>query len=123
MDLDTLDDTWEWEHFSELNTADETTDSDGDGLLDRYELLSGTDPAETNSCIGIVSFEHVPGGHDWMLSWYSISNREYKVLSSQALSGSPWNVDTNVYESFPLSSHIIPASPTTSLFLRVDMGK
>jgi len=43
-DLDTLPDWWEIAHFGDLITADATTDTDGDGLLDTQEVVYRTDP-------------------------------------------------------------------------------
>jgi len=36
-DNDGLPDNWEVQHFGNLTTADNTTDADGDGLLDKDE--------------------------------------------------------------------------------------
>ena len=43
-DGDDIDDEWELLYFGDLTTADNTTDSDGDGYLDLYEYLNGTNP-------------------------------------------------------------------------------
>ena len=48
-DNDTIHDQWEIGHFGGLNTADDTTDADGDGYLDKFEQSveyggNGTDP-------------------------------------------------------------------------------
>jgi len=45
-DMDSLSDKWEIEQFSDVSAADETTDADGDGMLDRYEEDVGTDPRD-----------------------------------------------------------------------------
>ena len=37
LDNDSIDDDWEIQHFGNLHTADNTTDFDQDGYLDRYE--------------------------------------------------------------------------------------
>ncbi|MBI9074332.1 MAG: hypothetical protein JEZ02_02890 [Desulfatibacillum sp.] len=45
-DGDSLDDQWEWTKFASLTTATDTTDSDSDGYLDKWEQTSqnNTDP-------------------------------------------------------------------------------
>jgi len=43
-DGDGLPDSWEIQHFGNLATADGTTDTDGDGLLDKDEYTYKTDP-------------------------------------------------------------------------------
>jgi parallel beta-helix repeat protein len=49
MDADSISDAWEYSHFNDLTTVDETTDYDGDGLLDKDELANGADPTRTDS--------------------------------------------------------------------------
>ena len=48
-DNDGICDKWERDNFGGLTTADETTDFDGDGLLDIDEYRRGTNPADTDT--------------------------------------------------------------------------
>jgi len=48
-DNDSLPDDWENQHFGNLATADNTTDTDGDGLLDKDEYTYKTNPNNTDS--------------------------------------------------------------------------
>lgn len=48
VDDDGIPDTWELANFGDL-TRDQTTDSDGDGLLDYQEYLTGFDPNNSDS--------------------------------------------------------------------------
>lgn len=48
-DGDGIPDSWEMANFGDLTTADETTDNDGDGLLDIDEHSNGTDPKDTDT--------------------------------------------------------------------------
>jgi len=45
-DLDGLGDSWEFEHFGDLGSANATTDSDGDGDLDLDEYTAASDPGD-----------------------------------------------------------------------------
>lgn len=44
MDGDGISDVWEQDFFADLTTATRTSDSDGDGLLDKDEEVAGSDP-------------------------------------------------------------------------------
>ena len=50
MDGDSIDDAWELAQFGNLSTADDTTDFDGDGYLDKFEQPSqnNTNPKVDN---------------------------------------------------------------------------
>jgi hypothetical protein len=58
-DADGLPDPWEIRYFGGLNAADGASDadSDRDGLLNRDELLAGTDPTDPESCLRIARIE------------------------------------------------------------------
>ena len=48
-DGDGISDAWEMDNFGDLTTADDTTDFDNDGLLDKDEYDNNTDPTNTDS--------------------------------------------------------------------------
>ncbi len=48
-DADSILDSWEIDNFGNLTTADKTTDYDGDGLLDKDEYASKTNPKKEDS--------------------------------------------------------------------------
>ncbi len=48
-DDDGISDKWERDNFGNLTTANETTDFDGDGLLDKDEYSKGADPKERDT--------------------------------------------------------------------------
>lgn len=60
-DADDLPDNWELDTFGSLTTADDLSDSNGDGVLDIDELLAGTDPLAPPS---IVSVTHTVDNED-----------------------------------------------------------
>jgi hypothetical protein len=58
-DDDSIDDTWEMEQFGDLTTADDTTDFDQDGYLDRYEQPNhnDTDPKVDDPAYGLPNYD------------------------------------------------------------------
>jgi hypothetical protein len=45
-EMDGISDSWEIEYFGSLQTANNQTDSDRDGILDQAEFLAGTSPTD-----------------------------------------------------------------------------
>ncbi len=48
-DDDGIPDSWEMDNFGDLETVDETTDCDNDGLLGKDEYANNTDPKDTDT--------------------------------------------------------------------------
>ncbi|MCP5005601.1 MAG: S8 family serine peptidase [Planctomycetes bacterium] len=48
-DVDGISNSWEIDNFGDLTTADNTTDYDNDGLLDKYEYANNTDPKNNDN--------------------------------------------------------------------------
>jgi hypothetical protein len=70
-------------------------DSDGDGMTDSVESLSGTDPSDVQSRLTIVHLARDLSG--FHLTWKSREGRKYDLLrgaSLESLSGSPELVTT-----------------------------
>ncbi|MDY6988729.1 MAG: hypothetical protein SWQ30_11815 [Thermodesulfobacteriota bacterium] len=58
-DDDSIDNDWEIQQFGDLNTADDTTDFDGDGYLDRYEQpdQNNTDPMVDDAAYALPHYD------------------------------------------------------------------
>ena len=82
VDGDQMDDAWEQWHWGAVTNADSATESDGDGLSDLEEFVSGTDPADAQSYPGMVSIESGPFP---VVSWSSETNRLYRLERSTNL--------------------------------------
>lgn len=61
-------------------------DSDGDGLNNWQEYLAGTNPTNASSVFKITSEQVLPNG-EFVLRWFSVSNRLYDVMRSTNLGG------------------------------------
>lgn len=55
-DADAIPDAWEYFRASGLGTMSLTTDSDGDGVLDRYEYVADTNPFDVHDRLQITSY-------------------------------------------------------------------
>jgi hypothetical protein len=105
-DGDGLDDDWEETFFSNL-ARDGNGDFDQDGLSDRQEFLSGTDPTNTGSVLRAVTvmplsatfarvfWEAVPG-RNYQVQYKDNVGEEWKTLAGQvtASSGTASMVDS-----------------------------
>ena len=67
---------------------------------DRAELLAGTNPKDADSVFKIVSADVLPFGDTMILSWSSVSNKQYSVWGS-----------TNLPAGFRLLRNNVPATP------------
>ena len=82
-DADGLSDSWEQLHFGNISTADENSDTDGDGQNDRAEFIAGTAPTEQSSLLSInqIAVQRDSG----TLSWKGKRNRIYRLSFSEDL--------------------------------------
>ncbi|MEI6211510.1 MAG: hypothetical protein WCR06_07775 [bacterium] len=105
-DQEGMADDWERACFGTLATADATTDSDGDGMLDRHEYLAGTAPTNRQSVLMLAQPVFSAGGTQIEIPWASASNKSYALMQS-----------TNLALSFsiPLQAHI-PATPPMNIW-------
>lgn len=70
-DSDGIPDSWEMQHFGNLTTADGSSDQDGDGMLDKYEYISGTVPTNGASLLQVESVLETALEGNRVISWIS----------------------------------------------------
>lgn len=80
LDGDGIPDWWEWQTHGNLTAAHATSDSDGNGMSDRDELIAGTNPFDPEDHFRISAVEH--SDQNITLSWPSKADRFYVVESS-----------------------------------------
>lgn len=88
-DGDGLPDWWEWYYGDNLTNLTSQLDRDGDRMSEVEEYAAGTDPTNRNSFLGMT----LPGavGNGWVLSWMSVSGKNYSLLkSTNLLQGFTW---------------------------------
>lgn len=117
-DSDGIGDYWELAWFGRLGAADEGSDSDGDGFLDRYEWPAGTVPEDGSSYLAVTNIVHSSGG-EVVITWSSVSNMNYRVLrKSNLFDMAEATVATNLVATPPLNTHT-DTPPTASGFYRI----
>lgn len=86
-DGDGLPDAWEISFFGNLAQSD-TDDFDGDGFSNMQEYMSGTDPKDSASALQIVSV--TPSGNDNLIGFASVADKTYQVKYSDDLATGIW---------------------------------
>lgn len=88
-DGDGIGDAWELLRFGNLTAAGATSDKDGDGESDHDEFLAGTDPEDSGSRFRIISQAYTTGASPAATFTFTSSpNRLYSIQSNTGLSGS-----------------------------------
>lgn len=108
VDGDELEDAWEVKHFGNLTSSDGTIDTDGDGMSDAEEQLSGTDPTDPVSVLKITLSGDVGA---LVATWPSKEGVTYFLESSEDMSPGNWVEE---------QSGIVATPPTNSVPIVVD---
>jgi len=90
-DGDGLPDPWETRYFGALNAADGASeaDPDRDGLLNRDELLAGTNPMDPESCLRIARIEI--SAPDVRIRFRTAPGRRYQLEHAAQLGAAGWS--------------------------------
>ena len=78
-DGDGLPNAWELQYFSSTTGANPALDSDGDGHSNLEEFISGMNPINSTSVFHVVSLPI--DGTNYVVTWDSIEGREYSIWS------------------------------------------
>ncbi len=84
LDGDGLPDDWERNYFFSITAADPDADSDGDGISNYVEYMTGTDPLDKSSRFEMRSWLDAPPGH-FLMKWPSATGRTYRIEASPDL--------------------------------------
>jgi 1,4-alpha-glucan branching enzyme len=87
-DGDGLPDNWELAYG--LTSADATADSDGDGLTNLQEYQAGTNPRDPNSALRITSATAT--GNKFAVSFPSVAGKSYAVEYANLLPTTSWQI-------------------------------
>jgi hypothetical protein len=120
-DGDGMLDEWEVSHFEDMD-EDGSGDADSDGSSDLSEFVAGTDPTNALSKLQV---ETIDGDEPYMvLHWSSVSNRIYSIWgSTNILTNDWWNIDSNIPAVPPLNIWTVTPSFTDFEFYRIGVER
>ena len=101
-DGDGIPDAWETKYsFSNTNAADAAEDFDGDGIINRYEYIAGTDPTQDSSTLTLE--QELDSNGVFRLSWpVADIGRRYTLLRSTNLLAAAFEVvQSNIVGTLP----------------------
>jgi glycosidase len=96
---------------------DPNGDADGDGMSNTAEDLAGTNPFDAASALRILSLAN---GN--LLSWSSVSNKSYQVLSSDIVSTNFLPLGPLINATSPVSSYLDIPATNAKKFYRVRLN-
>ena len=97
-------------------------DSDGDGMNDGLEVLAGTNPDDAASVFRLTTVR-LAAGNKIIITWTSVPDRSYQLLSSQTLEGSLWTTIGGTIQATGFTSSITnsPVTGDAPHFYRVQI--
>ena len=101
---------------------DTDSDTDGDGMRNRDEILAGTDPTRPDSVLSMAAplFHHA--GSEFVVHWHSVSNRRYSLrAATNLLSGFDLILRTNIPATPPINAYTDTVDGARSRFYRVGV--
>lgn len=119
-DQDGQPDTWESAFgLDPRNPSDRDEDSDGDGLTNNQEYLSGTNPKDPTSCLKLeVSFNE--NGSRARIKVRALANRTYRVESTDSLVTPQWaSVEEIVAQTADRDALLVDPAAAAKRFYRV----
>jgi hypothetical protein len=98
-----------------IGTDSKNTDSDGDRVRDRDEVIAGTNPLGINS---LLRFTGLTLSDDQVaLQWSSASNRTYSLWWTTNLTANIWErIDSSITSTVPANVHTAEAAPGCRFF-------
>ncbi|MCI0536345.1 MAG: thrombospondin type 3 repeat-containing protein, partial [Verrucomicrobiales bacterium] len=121
-DGDNLLDVWEVDHFGGLR-RDGSTDFDGDGFSDGQEYFAGTRPTDAASLLRIEQVRFLSPTL-LEISWQSVADRRYDLLGAAGgLTGPFATLATNIVGTPLLTTLQVPIPTNQTIFFRVRTQK
>lgn len=116
---DGVPDSWKLRHNLPLNPSSATSDHDGDGLTDREEFWSGTDPRDPASALQIRSIRYDPV-NGFEIVFPAVAGQTYRALTSPDLVD--WSVASGPWLNLTTGEKTIrlPATSPTRTFIRLE---
>lgn len=115
-DGDGLPDSWENQHFANLDT-NASADSDADGTTNLMEYLAGTNPVSAASIFRPASYTT---GGQLVLSVPTVADRHYRVWGTANLQG-PWTLHDTIPGDGSTVEWTYSLSQSPKYFLRIEI--
>lgn len=123
-DGDNLLDDWELLYFKSPNVSDGAGDYDSDGSSDGDEDIAGTDPTDDTSLFTISNVTVNAIASNIVLHWPSVSGRLYAVDGrSNLLEGSWSNIESNIPPTTPENAYTVQVDSAEVLLNRIRVRK
>ncbi len=114
--------SWEQSYWPLGGSGGGTNDYDGDGMSNWREWLAGTNPTNIDSVLRVQASGLEPSSSRFVLTWSSVSNREYSVgVSSNLVDG--FTRLTNVAATPTVNVYTTPVSSCEINFYNVEVGR
>ncbi len=122
LDQDGLPDWWEVQCAGFIYRMTSGEDADGDGFLNEWEWVAGTDPTNPNDFLFIAKLAVGPVDGDYVLRWPSSPDRYYDIDSLPGLTNEPVCMATNLAATPPLNVYTDTIHAAESvLFYRIKV--
>jgi hypothetical protein len=126
-DRDGMADEWERTHFGSItneSTGSSGGDWDGDGSLNEHEFRAGTDPTNAASVLAMVEMTTDITEAGVVISWSSVINKYYTILSSTNISTDFTNiVEDGIPADPPINAYTVNVDEVESEYYRIELDE
>lgn len=122
-DMDGMPDQWEEAWFGGIDAVNGGAfdDWDNDGVRNRAEFRSGTDPTDPASRLAIVSARPNAGQMD--VDWQSVSGKTYRVLTSTNLVAGGWTIVEEGIDATGTNTATSAGTTSANQFIRIELDE
>ena len=116
-----IPETWIQQYGLELTA---TSDADGDGFLDRFEYLAGSNPTNAASLLKMLSAARLTNGQGVVLTWSSVAGRRYTLRRFPTIPGASSSgvvVKSGIAAGGSVTSWTEPLPSQASGYFRVEV--
>ncbi len=120
-DEDAMLDSWETANFGNTTSASASSDYDGDGFIDPFEYLAGTQPTNKASALN-MNLPSTPVGTNCLVQWDSVTAKHYRIQRATNILNGFTSLKTNILAAPPANTFTDTAPPSAqATFYRVRL--